>query len=272
MEVASQKVAVRISGKNAELLGIHRNNECQIAMTAGRLGITPKVLFSDISQGILVTEFIEGTVLSEGHAKTPSMLKKIAHLLKILHEGPVFPGHFSCFATIRDYHSHAQQRGIEFPSHTGIALAQLSQIEQSLGGFSQKPCHNDLLASNFIESRSKLWLLDWEYAAMGDIFFDLGNFSVNQKLSQQERKEFLLAYFGIVRESDWLRLNLMGLVSDMREAFWGFLQSTISSIEFDFRKYGLDHLERFLIESNRAEFKEWLKSPNNSRPGPPSSL
>ena len=39
-----------------------------------------------------------------------------------------------------------------------------------------RPCHNDLLNANFIDDGTRIRIVDWEYAGMGDPFFDLGNF------------------------------------------------------------------------------------------------
>ena len=44
------------------------------------------------------------------------------------------------------------------------------------------PCHNDLLNANFLEDGERLWIVDWEYAGMGDRFFDLANFAINHEL------------------------------------------------------------------------------------------
>ena len=39
----------------------------------------------------------------------------------------------------------------------------------------------------------------WEYAGMGDVFFDLANFSVNHELDEADRELLLEAYFGAAR-------------------------------------------------------------------------
>ena len=38
------------------------------------------------------------------------------------------------------------------------------------------PCHNDLLNANFIDDGARIRIVDWEYAGMGDRWFDLGNY------------------------------------------------------------------------------------------------
>ena len=49
------------------------------------------------------------------------------------------------------------------------------------------PCHNDLLTANFLRDGDRVWIVDWEYAGMGDRFFDLGNFAVNNELDDGRR-------------------------------------------------------------------------------------
>ena len=54
-----------------------------------------------------------------------------------------------------------------------------------------RPCHNDLLNANFIDDGARIRIIDWEYAGMGDPFFDLGNFSINHELTDAEDRILL---------------------------------------------------------------------------------
>ena len=65
------------------------------------------------------------------------------------------------------------------------------------------PCHNDLLNANFIDDGERLRIVDWEYAGMGDPFFDLGNFSINHELPPEADEALLRAYDGEVRPPGW---------------------------------------------------------------------
>ena len=58
------------------------------------------------------------------------------------------------------------------------------------------PCHNDLLAGNLLLDGEQLCIVDWEYAGMGDRYFDLGNLAVNNGLDDDARGRLLEAYFG----------------------------------------------------------------------------
>ena len=89
--------------------------------------------------------------------------------------------------------------------------------------------------------------MDWEYAGMGDPFFDLGNFAVNHGLDA-DGERLLLESYG---SDDVEALTLMRFMSDFREAMWGVVQQAISTLEFDFRAYADEHFER--LERTAAE-------------------
>ncbi len=162
--------------------------------------------------------------------------------------------------TVRNYHRLALEYGVSFPGTLPQVFALMARIEQALGNVtSLMPCHNDLLASNFIDDGSAIWILDWEYAAMGDVFFDLGNFSVNQSLNDEQCELLLRSYFGEVRSADLAHLHLMRLGSDLRESFWGFLQLGISELAFDYKEYAHHHLNRFLHNVETSPFEKWLR-------------
>ena len=57
-------------------------------------------------------------------------------------------------------------------------------------------CHNDLLTANFIDDGIRIRIVDWEYAATGDVFFDLANFAVNHELSRAQTAGLLARLLG----------------------------------------------------------------------------
>ena len=114
------------------------------------------------------------------------------------------------------------------------------------------PCHNDLLAGNFIDDGTVVRIIDWEYGGMGDRFFDLGNLAVNNEFGKEHERALLKFYFGEVNADQLRRLRLMRLASDMREAMWGFLQAAISTLDIDYLAYARKHLERFINSPSAA--------------------
>ena len=106
-------------------------------------------------------------------------------------------------------------------------------------------------------------IVDWEYAGMGDPFFDLGNFSINNDLTEDEDAAFLAAYDGVggggtPAPERLARLTLFRVVSDFREAMWGVLQQGISTLDFDFRGYASEHFDRLLANAATPRFEHAL--------------
>ena len=88
---------------------------------------------------------------------------------------------------------------------------------------------------------------------MGDIYFDLANFAVNNGLPSEETTELLHAYFGSATPQHERALTLMRFMSDFREAMWGVVQQALSDLDFDFGAYAEQHFERLeRTAANRA--------------------
>jgi len=121
------------------------------------------------------------------------------------------------------------------------------------------PCHNDLLNANFIDDGERLRIVDWEYAGMGDRFFDLANFSINHEFGEEDNRMLLEAYFGAVRE-ELRALRLMRFMSDFREAMWGVVQQGISELDFDFVAYADEHFARLRRTAADPAFEDALKT------------
>ena len=260
VDINGEAFVLRIGGKGTHLLGIDRGHESICTAFAAQVGVGAEVVHFLAAEDVLVTRFIVGSVLTSEAAAQPAMLPRIVASLQRYHTGPNFPGNFSPFATVRAYHTLALEHGVSFPDTLPQVFALMARIEGALGTPPRLiPCHNDLLASNFIDDGRVIRILDWEYAGMGDVFFDLGNFAVNQSLDDERCALLLQEYFGEVRQADLAHLHLMRLASDLRESFWGFLQLGISELDFDYQEYAHHHLNRFLHNIATLPFERWLQ-------------
>ena len=245
VNVDGEALVLRIGGKDTALLGIDREHEHEAALMAARLGIGPEVIrFSD---GVLVSRFVEGEVGRADAATVGAMLKR-------LHEAPAIAGRFDSFRVVEAYGSAATRRGRSLPEAFGWAHELAQQIEALRATAPRVTCHNDLLAANFIDGGDRVWVVDWEYAGMGDPFFDLANFAVNNGLDAEGEAALLEAY----GSADMRALTLMRFMSDFREAMWGVVQQAISELDFDFVAYADEHFERLGRTASEARFKAAL--------------
>jgi thiamine kinase-like enzyme len=225
---------LRIGGNDTGLLGIDRNVEHTASVAAASLDIGPEVVAFLEPEGYLVTRFVAGEV---GRVS----VEEAAGALRRLHAGQPIAGRFDSFRVVEAYAEIAGRRGPDWAHE--IAL----QIEARRAGAPLVPCHNDLLAANFIHDGSRVWIVDWEYAGMGDPAFDLANYAVNNGLDEDGDRELLAAYGGADEDAH----VLMRYMSDFREAMWGIVQQTLSQLDFDFAGYADEHFAR--LERTAAE-------------------
>ena len=234
---------LRIAGRETDVLGIDRRVERAATEAAAAAGVGPEVVAFVEPEGWLVTRFIEGAAPPLGSLREPAQLHRVGAAVRAVHDGPAIPGRFDALAVVEVYRDAAVARGATVPAAFTDAYATARRIEARRRGVTLRSCHNDLLNTNFIDDGDRLRIVDWEYAEMGDPYFDLANFAVNHELDDRERGEFLRAY-GEPDARDPATLDLMRFMSDFREAMWGVIQGVVSELDFDFGGYAAQHFER----------------------------
>ena len=254
------KYVIRLAGNDTHLLGISREVEHAATVAAAGVGVGPEVVAFVRPEGYLVTRFIEGRPIPEAEMRTPDRLRAIGDTLRRIHEGPAIPGLFVPLRIVEAYRALALSRGVAIPPEYELASSIARRIELAFltSPVELRPCHNDLLNANFIDDGARLRIVDWEYAGMGDPFFDLGNFSINHELEPDQDEALLAAWAGEVRPSELARITLMRVVSDFREAMWGVLQQGISTLDVDFVAYAAEHFDRLLSVASRPAFERAL--------------
>jgi thiamine kinase-like enzyme len=261
VDTGGKSYHLRIAGENTEMLGINREYEYRAHLIAGELRIAPEVIYFIEPEGYLVTRFIDGKHVPPEELRTPENILRISETLHNIHALPTIPGTFSAFQVVRDYAAIAERYKVAFPQNFKWLLSQMTNAEQVLNPqrFFQRPCHNDLLNGNFLFA-DRLYVLDWEYAGMGDIFFDLANFSNNHELSEADNQVLLNCYFAKVKSQDVAHLNIMKIMSDFREAMWGLVQVGISKLPFNFHAYADKHFDRLTQNILNPNWEQWLKN------------
>ena len=185
-----ERYVIRLAGNDTHLLGISREVEHAATVAAAGVGVGPEVVEFIRPEGYLVTRFIEGRRVSDAEAREPETLARVANSLRRIHHGPPIPGLFIPLRIVEAYRALAGARGVRIPVEYELASAIGRRIELAClaDPVELRPCHNDLLSANFIDDGSRIRIVDWEYAGMGDPSFDLANFSVNHGLGAGRRR------------------------------------------------------------------------------------
>jgi thiamine kinase-like enzyme len=253
---------LRLAGKDTEFLGIDRTAEQDSARAAAEAGVGPEVFVYLPDLGCLVTRWIDAEPLSEGDLEREEVLSPVVDAVKAIHAGPALRWSFNPFRIVEDYRRISEERGVAIPAAYDDAHEKAAWIEFSFANepMPLRPCHNDLLEANFLLRDGRVWIVDHEYAGMGDPFFDLGNLSINNALSDDAQERLLTLYFGEPTDAHRARLKLMRIMSDFREAMWGVVQQGLSTLDIDYVEYATHHFERLSTTMADPRFDDWLET------------
>ncbi|MDQ1533473.1 MAG: hypothetical protein QOF28_1234 [Actinomycetota bacterium] len=260
VDVDGERAVVRIAGADTHLLGIHRNVERIANERAAALGFAAAVIAFVEPECSLVTRFEEGETLTSARVAEPRWLEQIANALRTFHESGPLPADFDCFRVPAQHREAAEARTVPVPREYDLAAERAAEIEAAFDASpeARRPCHNDLLAANFIAASNRLVILDWEYAGMNDRYFDLGNLATNNALEEEAELMLLEHYFGSVTPRHRARLALMKIMSDFREAMWAVVQQGISTLDVDYVEYAQSHFDRLLANASASGYRRLL--------------
>jgi thiamine kinase-like enzyme len=258
VRLGGEDYVLRLHGKDTDLLGISREAELRASAAAAELGIGPEVAAT--FGGGMVTRFVRCKALSS--EEVAQRAAEIATALRRFHDhGTLLPTSFEVSELVRQYRGTLAARGLKAPDELDRAGELAARIAATLPAVERRPCHNDLLSGNLIreEASGRVMIVDWEYAGMGDPWFDLGNLSVNNNFEDVDDERLLHAYHGREPSSPQrARLKLMRLMSDIREAAWGVVQGRLSDLDFDFAGYAELHFQRLRTATDGGELRAWL--------------
>jgi thiamine kinase-like enzyme len=262
---------VRLPGKDTGLLGIDREAERLATKKAAELQLGPKVAAMLDQPPCLVTCFVESREVTAAELREPRFIEEVGQGLRgFHHSGLELPTEFYVSEIVSDYAEVSQSRGGTLPDgfqHARDCARKVVKAVRKNPEHQPLPCHNDLLTANFLHDGERIVIVDWEYAGMGDPFFDLGNFAVNNELGDADEERLLAAYFG--EEATPRRraaLKLFRFMSDFREAMWGVVQTRVSELDFDFGAYADKHFRRLTQTSEDERFRGWLKQAGGRSP------
>ena len=258
-----ESYVLRMGGNETKYLGIDRKIEYECSLLVSQIGIAPEPTAFLEPEGYIVARFILGKGISAEEIGTEKNIERVLQAMKAYHALDHFPGSFSPFRVAEEYAKTARSFNIKLPDKMDWYLEKSSEIEKAMYGrepLQPRPCHNDLLNGNFIDDGTRIHILDWEYAGMGDIFFDLGNFAAQHEFNDEQDKILLRVYFGNPTESQRAHLELMKIMSDLREAMWGMVQVGVSKLDFDYVRYAEKYFDRYEASTSGNDYANWLRA------------
>ena len=240
----------RLSDPATSLLAIDRVAEHANSVAAAASGVSPAVVGYVPAAGVLVVEWVAGRTLTDLDVRDDANLPRIARACRQLHAGPAFRGDFDMFDIQRRYLAVVLERGMWLPERYLEFMPAVDRIRAALAvrQVPSVPCNNDLLPANLIDDGERIWLIDYEYSWNNDPCFELGNIWSESGLELGQLDLLVTAYYGRRRPGRVARARLLGLMSKYGWTLWASIQDRVSTLEVDFRSWGLERYERAVAE------------------------
>jgi thiamine kinase-like enzyme len=260
VEVEGTPYFVRIPGANTELLAVDRGNEIHNTIAAADAGVAPRVVQTVPQWDAFALEWLDARTMSNERMRADGMPSRIAAALRQLHAGPRFRDDFDMFRVAERYMALIDERSIGIPAGYREHLALIPRIEAALGvhAAATVPCHNDLLAENYLDDGKRLWLVDWEYSGNNDPAFELGNTAQELGYDDAQVEQLCAAYFGEASPALLARMRLQMIVSDVGWTLWAAIQARISTIDYDFTGWAEERWARAESALDGSDLESWL--------------
>lgn len=207
IHTANAAVVVRVSSRHWASLQIDRLAELSILHAVADAGIGAEVMASDLPNGLLVTRYL-GPTCSEAGMTEDAFIDRLGAVFRKLHavEPPCDVREVHLPTVIGGYldtlHTLNQDSAMGAPElrERGLMLAW-----EMADTCAPKLCHNDVHHLNLVD-REGIRLIDWEYAGIGEPYFDLASVCVYHDYSMRQRERLLAAYGGEVTSAALERL------------------------------------------------------------------
>lgn len=211
VDLGGERFVLRLDTPEAGRLGLNRRAERDVCEALANAGLGPRPLHFDAARGVYLRPFLPGRAWSPEDLRREKNLERLAGLLRDVHALPAAGETFDPLGAAKRYAETLCTEAAEDLLTEAVAVHR--RIEPGRGAL----CHNDLVARNVLEAETVV-LIDWEFAGMGDPFFDLAVVVQHHGLSDRLAEGFLTAYLGrsptitdrqrLQRQRDFYRLLL----------------------------------------------------------------
>jgi len=256
-------------------LGIPPEREVANTLAAAEAGVGAAVVEVLPDVPALVLEFIPGRTLGADDVRDPGRAGPIAAACRRLHAGPRFGNDFDIFAKRAELLALCERHALPLPAGYHDHDDAVTRLRAALATNPPPtvPCHNDLLAENFIEeSTGTVRIIDYQLSGNNDPAFDLGDIAAEADFDPDQTERLATAYFGPGSSAALLarvRLNL--IASNVTWTLWfavhsGLLADASFDSGFDYAAEAADKWAQAVRDLTAADFGRLLDTAAGRRP------
>ncbi|MBD8907502.1 phosphotransferase [Methylorubrum zatmanii] len=233
---------VKMPGRGTEMF-IDRAAARAASRQAEIIGLGPRTFDYLDAQDIEIAEFIDGRRPSTNRDfADPALRAEAMRIYRRFHDAPLLPLTKTVFDMIDEHDRQAAELGALLPPDQAWLTRQtrLARAALDASGLDLVPCFNDPMPGNFLVGDDKsILLIDFEYASNNDRLYDLAIWSGEMFFPESVDRELIEQYFGRYDEALFARLMVHKALADVKWSTWAMVQNRISTLDFDFYKYGI---------------------------------
>lgn len=225
---------LKVPGEETDFID---RDSCYVAnRIAKQCGAGPAVLYYFDDTGVLFSEWLEGyRQLKFGDVYEREIFEKMICGIRKFHGmEEVLPLLETVFDQTREMVSRIKDGKYLPPWHDRM-LYLMQKIEEAFAyaEFEVTPCHNDFWTNNIMynEEKDDLKIVDYEYASMGDPYYDLAVLSVNNFLTEEMDAWMSKVYHdGKEDPIGFARLKLNKIAADIKWVYWSLYREKRSEL------------------------------------------
>lgn len=253
---------VKVPGRGTEMF-IDRTAAYDASRHAAQAGCGPAVIAFLEDQGVEVFEFVTGrkTSTNDDFAR-PAVRQNAALALKRFNDGPRLGLTKTIFDMIDEHLEQVRTLKGHAPSDLVWLLREYHRARQALeaSGLDLVPCMNDTLAGNFmLDPSDGVMLVDFEYASNNDRAAELAVWFGELFFDRDVEDELIEVYFGRVERRMRARITVFKALGDLKWSTWAMVQRQVSTLDFDFHKYGVWKYMRARSVMHHPDWAAWLR-------------
>ena len=157
------KFVLRVPGAGTDEY-ISRRNEAHAARVTSDIGVNAPLVFFDAADGIQLCGFIDGGItLNAEKFKNLGSVKRAAQSLRKVHDcGRPFLNRFELFQMIDEYLDILAKKNAPLPDgyHDVKKEAEAMRKALNVRTLPNVPCHCDPLAENFLDTGTRVYVID----------------------------------------------------------------------------------------------------------------
>ncbi|MCP2158725.1 UNVERIFIED_ORG: thiamine kinase-like enzyme [Rhizobium sp. SLBN-170] len=233
---------LKIPGRGTEMF-IDRKAAAAASKQAEVIGIGPKTFDYLDHLDIEIAEFIDGRRASTHRDfADPAIRNEAVRVYRQFHNAPALPLTKTVFDMVEEHFDQVRQLDGHWPLDHDWLLRNYRQARAALeaSGLDLVPCFNDPMPGNFLIGDDKsIKLIDFEYASNNERLYDLAIWSGEMFYSEATDCEIIEEYFGRYDKAHHARFIVHKALADIKWSTWAMVQNRISTLDFDFYKYGI---------------------------------